>query len=449
MNNSIHKSRLLIIGIGVTLAMSIALKNSAHADDNQAYALDQCIGIALKQQPNIRASTTMTEVNKEILTQARSEWYPWISAQGSYARETNNYVFPPAFSHLLPSKPSMEANNTSYDYYNASIGFTWLLTNFGQRLYTIRAQQQAVKSAQYNEETTKSDVILNVIQGYYGLLASQHISDVAAEVVSESSRHLEQANGFLSVGRVSRIDTARAETDYANAQLNMITAKNNVELAMVNLLNAMGIKETDTISILDTMTPTTRDYDLNEVIQKAMDNRPELKSLYAADESIRASQKATMASNLPSIIGSGGYNWTGYNTPLTWNWSIGVGVQFPLFSGFSTYGRYGELKAREDNLQAQIDAAKQGITFQAKQAYLNLQQAKDSINAAKKAMDSAKLNLELADGRYTTGAGSIIELTDAETLFASTSAVYIQSVYSYNIALSMLRRAEGSITEGY
>lgn len=438
-----------MIGIGVTLAMSIALKISACADDNQAYTLDQCIGIALKQQPNIRASTTMTEVNKEILTQARSAWYPWISAQGSYARETNNYVFPPAFSHLLPTKPSMEANNTSYDYYNASVGFTWLLTNFGQRLYTIRAQQQAVKSAQYNEETTKSDVILDVTQGYYGLLASQHMSDVAAEVVSESSRHLEQANGFLSVGRVSRIDAARAETDYANAQLNMITAKNNVELAMVNLLNAMGIKETDTISILDTMTPTTRDYDINEVIQKAMDNRPELKSFYAADESIRASQKATMASNLPSIIGSGGYNWTGYNTPLTWNWSIGVGVQFPLFSGFSTYGRYGELKAREENLQAQIDAAKQGIIFQAKQAYLNLQQAKDSISAAKKAMDSAKLNLELADGRYTTGAGSIIELTDAETLFASTNAVYIQSVYSYNIALSMLRRAEGSITAGY
>ncbi len=429
--------------------MLFSVNTPAYAQGDQPLSLRQCVDIALRQQPSLRASMSLTEVNRKILTQARSAWYPWISAQGGYTRETNNYVFPPAFSHIFPSGAIPPESNTSYDYYTASVGFNWLLTNFGQRLYAIRAQQQAVKSSQYDEQTTKSDVIFNVTQGYYGVLAAQHLSEVADKVLTESNKHLEQAKGFFEVGKVSRIDVATAETDYANAQLNMITAKNNVELAMINLLNAMGVKDTDTIPILDTITPTTREIDFKTAIQNAMDNRSELKSLNAAEQGIKESEKSTIASNLPSIVGTGGYNWAGYRTPMTWNWAIGVGVQFPIFSGFNTYGQYGALKAKQHNVEAQIDVLKQGIILQVKQAGLNLQQARNSITASKKAMDSAQLNLELAEERYTTGAGSIIELTDAETLFASTSAAYIQTIYQYNIALAQLERAEGVIAQGY
>ncbi len=421
----------------------------AYAQDGQVLSLRQCIDIALRQQPQIRASSSVTQVNSALLTQSRSAWYPWISAQGGYTRETNNYVFPPAFSHFLPTGGIPAESNTSYDYYTASVGFNWLLTNFGQRLFAIRAQQQAVAASRYDEQTTKSDVIFNVTQGYYGLLAAQHYSEVAAQVLRESGKHLEQAQGFFSVGRVSRIDVATAETNHANAEVAMITAKNNVDLAMVNLLNAMGVQGASTIAIIDTITPTTQDVGVQDAITKALDNRSELKSLSATEQGIRESERSTLASNLPSIVGTGGYSWAGYHTPMTWNWAIGVGVQFPLFSGFSTYGQYEALKARQHNVQAQMDVLKQGIVLQVKQAGLNLQQAHDSIAASKKALDSARLNLELAEERYTTGAGSIIELTDAETLFASTSAAYIQAIYQYNIALAQLERAEGTIDQGY
>lgn len=430
------------------LLLLSACGTAAYADGDQALSLRQCIEIALKRQPAVREGTTQTEINKGILTQARSAWYPWISAQGGYTRETNNYVFPPAFSAFLPGV-SIRESNTSYDYYTASVGFNWLLTNFGQRLYAIQAQRQMVQSSRYNEQTTKAAVIFGVTQSYYGLLAAMHLSDVAAEVLSESTKHLEQARGFFSVGRVSRIDVARAETDHANAQLNRITADNNVELATVNLLNTMGVNDTDTVTIIDTVSPTTRDIDTAGAIQTAMNNRPELKTLSAVEESFESSRKAALASNLPSIIGTGGYSWAGYHTPLTWNWAVGIGVQFPLFSGFMTYGKYAELKARQHNTEAQIDEMKQTIVFQVKQAALNLHQAKNGITAAQKAVDSARLNLELAEGRYATGAGSIIELTDAEALFASTSAGYIQTVYQYDIALAQLKRAEGLITEDY
>lgn len=441
----------LLMGILVNLILLNALNSRAYADDkNNPLSLKQCIEIAIKQQPQIRASVAQTEANKEILTQVRSAWYPWISAQGGYTRETNNYVFPPTLSRLFPSSQIPSESNTSYDYYTASIGFNWLLTNFGQRLYAIQAQQKAIESSQFNEQTTKSDVIFNVTQGYYALLAAQHLSEVANKVLEESKKHLEQAKGFFEVGRVSRIDVSTAETNCANAQVNMIIAKNNVELAMVNLLNAMGLKDTDTnISIIDTITTTTNEIDFQTAIQTAMENRSELKSLYSTLQSIKESERSVLASNLPSVVGTGGYNWAGYKTPMTWNWAIGVGVQVPIFSGFNIYGKYEELKARQHNLEAQLDALKQGITLQVKQAFLNLKQTKDSIIASKKAMDSAQLNLELAEQRYATGAGSIIELTDAQTMFASTSAVYIQTIYQYNIAIAQLERAEGIIANGY
>ena len=439
---------MLRIALGAAV-LAATLMFPAYAQADGALSLKQCIDIALRQQPQLRASASLTQVNSAVLTQARSAWYPWISAQGGYTRETNNYVFPPAFSHFLPSGSMPAESNTSFDYYTASVGFNWLLTNFGQRLFAIRAQQQAVKASRYDEQTTKADVIFNVTQSYYGLLAALHYSDVAAQVMTESSKQLEQAQGFFSVGRVSRIDVATAETNAANAQVALITAKNNVDLATVNLLNAMGVQDTNTITVVDTITPTTQEPAVGDAIAKAMDNRSELKSLSASEQGLRESERSTLASNLPSIVGTGGYSWAGYHTPMTWNWAIGVGVQFPIFSGFSTYGQYEALKARRHSVQAQLDVLKQGIVLQVKQASLNLQQAHDSITASKKALDSAHLNLELAEERYTTGAGSIIELTDAETLFASTSAAYIQAIYQYDIALAQLERAEGTITRGY
>jgi len=56
----------------------------------------------------------------------------------------------------------------------------------------------------------------------------------------------------------------------------------------------------------------------------------------------------------------------------------------------------------------------------------------------------AKENLDLANGRYQVGVGSIIEVTDAETTYTSAQTDRIRALYDYKIAEAQLAKAIGN-----
>ena len=86
-----------------------------------------------------------------------------------------------------------------------------------------------------------------------------------------------------------------------------------------------------------------------------------------------------------------------------------------VFNGGLTTAQVGEAKANLENLQANEEITRQNITLDVRQATLNLRQAVESIRVADKGLQQARENLEIAEGRYGTGVGNIIELTDAQT----------------------------------
>jgi outer membrane protein TolC len=62
---------------------------------------------------------------------------------------------------------------------------------------------------------------------------------------------------------------------------------------------------------------------------------------------------------------------------------------------------------------------------------------------SERAAGQARENLALAEGRYSTGVGSIIELTDAQAQRARAEAEHVRSLYSHELAVAGLERAIG------
>ncbi|MBI2180856.1 MAG: TolC family protein [Deltaproteobacteria bacterium] len=67
----------------------------------------------------------------------------------------------------------------------------------------------------------------------------------------------------------------------------------------------------------------------------------------------------------------------------------------------------------------------------------------ERIKANEAAAKAAKENLDLANGRYQVGVGSIIEVTDAQTLYTDAQTTYVRALYDYKIADAQLIRAIG------
>jgi len=77
------------------------------------------------------------------------------------------------------------------------------------------------------------------------------------------------------------------------------------------------------------------------------------------------------------------------------------------------------------------------------QSYLKVVETQERIKATESAATAAKENLDLAQGRYQVGVGSIIEVTDAETLYTEAQINYVRTIYEYKIADAQLARAMG------
>jgi outer membrane protein TolC len=125
-------------------------------------------------------------------------------------------------------------------------------------------------------------------------------------------------------------------------------------------------------------------------------------------------------------------------------WSVGVTLTFPLFTGLSTKYQVDEAKANLDVFKANEDLLMQKVYLQVESAYLSLKEAAERISAGKIIVKQAEETVELAKGRYSAGVGSSIEITDAMITLNNAKMTYITALSDYSVAQANLEKAMGA-----
>ena len=77
------------------------------------------------------------------------------------------------------------------------------------------------------------------------------------------------------------------------------------------------------------------------------------------------------------------------------------------------------------------------------QARLGVQAAKEAIAASDEAVVNARQQLTLAEGRYTHGLGSAVELSDAQVADTNAKAQVVQARFNLAVARAQLLAALG------
>ncbi len=122
---------------------------------------------------------------------------------------------------------------------------------------------------------------------------------------------------------------------------------------------------------------------------------------------------------------------------------MGVGVTIPIFEGFLNVYSVQSAKAQIRATQANAEGLRQDISKEVDQGYLDLKAAWDVIRATTKALEAARENFRLAQGRYKVGVGSIIEVTDAQVQLFQADLRHVQAMYDYRTAEARLDKAIG------
>ncbi|HSK29575.1 MAG TPA: TolC family protein [Candidatus Limnocylindria bacterium] len=402
------------------------------------------VSIGLENHPRIKSASERVGSQEAILGQQMSAYYPTVTLNNTY--------------RTSQSSTGGGASNASEAF--ASIAnFNLTLYNFGKREGNVQASRETLDATKQDYETTRQDIIFAIKQNYYVYLAAQALVKVRQETVRSRDLLVRQAQGFYEVGTRAKIDVARAEANLYTARADLIVTENAVKIAWVNLRNSMGLPRLSEQPVAEDSPEVEISMNLAAARDAAFKARTELKSFEAQKRASDQLIAVARRGHLPDLLFDAAYGRRNVSNetvggrtvnsfPLQPTWAVGLAFNIPIFDGFRTTNRVEETLHNYYNIKAQEEDRRQQIALEVEQSYLRVVETQERILANEAAARAAKENLDLAQGRYQVGVGSIIEVTDAETLYTDAQTTYIRSVYEYKIADAQLARAMGDTRVG-
>jgi len=425
-----------LAALGLVLASLPPLADPARALPGRT--LEECVEIALERHPRLGFARAEVEAGRERVRQNIAPYLPQVSGGASVARRKRNA----AQATGLPGGGG-GGGASPFTYYSNALSLSQILFDFGRNLDAIQAARAREDSLIADAVTQRETIVRDVKQAYFDLLAARRLRDVAEEVLRSNQRQLEQARGRYEVGFATKLDVTRSEVLEANAELDLLTARNAVLVGEQTLRNAMGLTEPLDFEPVDVLDDRPFEIEEQRALAIALENRPELVSVRALRRAAEEDASARWKEHLPDLTGGANIDWSGSSTPLRDSWNLAATVSVPIFSGGLIDARVGEARANALALSFEEQALTQDVALEVRRAVLELGRAREAIGVSERARTQARENLELAEGRYEAGVGNVIELVDAQVQRASAEAEHVRSLYAFQTAVAELERAIG------
>ncbi|WP_336689768.1 MULTISPECIES: TolC family protein [unclassified Chryseobacterium] len=397
--------------------------------------------------------------------------------QNEYSKQSQDLNLKIAKKNYLPSISGSVGNTVSFgqtsfgtgslrnDRFSnsANLGADILVYNNGRLEKTIRKTEFDVEASQYDIETIKNDISLQIAQQYLTTLLNKEIVKISQAAVENAQKQYDRSKITTEIGTTAQTVLAEAEAGLAREKQNLKTAEINVGrslFALAQLLQLQEYKDFDVedVNVSDQLAPQLKSVD--EVLTTAYETQPQVK---AAESRIKAAEAQTEVSKTafwPTVTASAGIG-SFYNNLLNTD-NVGSALFYVKEQGF--FSQYKDNFGQQAALSVNIPIFNKGITkLQVEQSKLNeslakvtLEQQKQTVrqNVQKAQFDvdanyeiylsslqaekSTKLALEFADKSYAAGRSTIYDVNVARNNYANAQGSVAQAKYNYVFSLKLL-----------
>ncbi len=411
---------------------------ASHAAD-KPYDLADVVSRALCNNPQTREAWANAEVQAEQVGIAKSAYLPTFNANVNPSLNKN--------SSLLSRLQG--AGSSVYSQTSTSLTLSLLLYDFGARRAALENAEQTLKALNETQDATMQGVFLAAVQAYYQLFATQALLEASVEAEKSGRESYDAASTRNRVGTATPADELQAKTALEQAVLKRITAQGNEKIAEGTLANAMGLDAGSGIRI---ESPGSLEDEgkfagrVDSMMEEAKRIRPDLLAAKAQLEAAKANVLAAEATGSPTITLSASQNYTHSSVydPYSGT-SLGLAINFPIFTGFNTTYRMRAAKAQVEASQAQVEKISQQVTLDVWRAYQNLVTATETLKSTATLLESAIQAERVALGRYKAGVGIIVDLLTAQSALASARQQRAQALYTWQIDKAILAQAMGNL----
>ncbi len=442
---------LSVLTIVPPTARVTADSGSGDASSPQIFYLTEAIQSGMANNPDMNMALSNIRKSEALVEKATSPFYPSIDLYTNYIQgdAPSAYLFNTLDQRRF--EPGTSFNDPGwFENFESGARLNMNVYNGGRDFLSRRMAESDLSISQLDHQSVRNALVAAIAAAYFNALSTREFIATAGESVDTVASQLQIMKVRYSAGGALKSDVLSLEVRLAQAKEELLRSSNAYKKALAALERITGLAMDD---MDKRILPETADIDLPAIppdiaagIAYALTHRPEIAS---AEERIRQSETNLCLSKtgyLPKVDFQTRYYMDDpdmeYNTNRD-NWTAGVYASWNLFSGFSTPAETRQALAMMDGIRAADRKLTDAVTFDVKNAYLDLEEAEKRLQVTETAIANAKESLNLVKQQYDGGSATITRYLEAELALNRSRMRNTTAFFDHQKAKAEIGRAIG------
>lgn len=358
---------------------------------------------------------------------------------------------------------SLQYGYTKYDHKRPTQGLTediWSMgVNVHQDIFTGGRLENTFLKANISRDkaeddllSTELDLIQNVQENFLTLLQGREDVRSAQDSVKRLQSQLRVTQAFYDVGLKPKLDVLQAEVDLAQAEDELLRARNTVATQEARLNTLLTEPLQAKIKYVGELEFLPFNMTLEDCLERAYANRPDLKAMEKRIHMADKDTKIAFSGLLPQVgadfdlsrSGSGmDVQGNKYNQTNWSQWSVSVTASWKIFDWGNTWYSWREAQQGVRQYEANLENLRQEVAYGIKAGFLKIDEAKERIKVARKALAQAKESYRMAVARYQAQVGTNTDVLDAQSRLTEAEANLTQAMADHQKACASMYVAMG------
>lgn len=415
------------------LVLSAIIVCCAAAGANaKEWSLDDCISYAINNNIDVRRQQLQISEGEQSVIEAKDRFLPSAEAGAS---QTFN------FGRGLTAQNTYADRNTSNFNWNA--GLSLPLFQGMAEYRNLKVAKLSLSQYLYEHEAAKDNVVLNVISQYFQVLYAKEVRESAVSQMRLSEFEVNRAKDMIEAGKIAEATLYDLEATLSQDRLQVVTAENDIKVALVNLANLIQLKDAVDFDIipLDEYNPVLPSAE--DVISVAMAGNS---SILGAKEAIKSADARILYAKsgyIPTLrfnagLGSSYYSISGmqnenFSNQMKHNFAtyLGFSLSIPIFDGFGTRNNVRRAKLQKTTARLNLENQEDNLYKDIRLAYYQAQSARDKYLASDETLLKTKQSFDATLERFNLGKATQADYEQARNNLFRMEITRIQSRYEY------------------
>jgi len=433
------------------------------------FRIDQAVITALQQNPAVRNALQEIRRTKGVIIQISAEALPQIGPSFTWGwtdPNLNTINGNSSFSTFgggptpTPAGPPTGMghggikNLRSDIAYNIKVTGTQLVFNYST-FSSIRGTFFQRDSAYFALRNIVDTTIATVKTQFYQVIVNRELIVVQEQSVNLLDSQLKDQQNRFEAGTVPRFNVLQAQVQLYNQIPQLIAAQNNYRISVLQLAKTLGLdfkprrEVTAPLRASGDLAYIPRKIDLPVAIEEGKRNRPFLKEQRANVLNQIQQVHVAIGSWLPNVNANGGGEWLSNDVNSSFGdvskgWLTTVTGSWPIWDSGMAWGKIQQQRALLSEQEITYDDDVRQVELEIQQAASNLLQNRESIQATEKNLESAAEAVRLAKARLDAGAGTQLDVLNAQVQLTTAQSTNLQALFGYISSLAEFDRATGA-----